>query len=226
MKKRIALFNLDSQVSLRSIANNMLELKYKESSPVGFFLNSVDDQKIKGKHICKIDLVEDVINPFGEVYSKKNEQYIVNNFIIYEDFLELSNPSKTLKYLKKDLLISFDGKVKFFEFNVNVFGLLTFSLEKYKNSYVKEIDILSYDIVDDSVSKMNIKGGRNFLDNVNNLFLNKNYEISKFTIVFNYLNSPDMIVHVSEKGGVSFSSTDLVEELVRDFLETIKIWEK
>ncbi|WP_022953525.1 hypothetical protein [Leucothrix mucor] len=224
MKKRVLLFEINSDLDLRSIANSMLVNRYTQDNPAGFFLTKVDEFKIKGRHVCKIDTVEEVTSPFGDVLQKSVEQYIENEFVIHREFLELYEPSKTLRYFKRDLLESFSNKLKFFDFKINTFGFLNFLLDKYDGSYIKEVDLISFDIVKNASTRMNIKGDRNILNNVNDLFDRGSYTLNKFSILLGRPNSHDVVVEVSGKGGFNFSSKDLDRDFIENFLEFSKKW--
>lgn len=217
MNQRISLYTFESKIEHDDIVEKIIKRRYKEGSTSGFILSKVTDEVIKGRHIHKQESIMSITDPFGNTIDNRINNYVVNEFIISNGFIEIINPHKNMSYFRREILSALDNKCILDSISIDIDKFTCLLGQQFEDMYVEAIDLNTYSLFDDSFSKINVKGNKNLLSNMAKFRNNISHKITKVSI-----NIDGYLVDASHRGAIKITSDYIDNKFTSSLISLIK----
>ncbi|MEZ8797965.1 hypothetical protein OA7_0010440 [Vibrio cyclitrophicus 1F53] len=195
---RISLFEFKVDMSIREIANCLLEMRYAQNRKSGFMLGRVGHDTISVKHVTEVVTERTITNPFGETEVSHVLDYLVNQIEIRQGLIKVSNPTKSLFQFKQDLSESLGYLCSITPLSIDLKKIAEDISKSDTGISVTAVDIVSRNLMLDSTVKMSIASNQCVLKKVSNHFDSKSFDIRKLKVEVHGVGR----IELSCKGGI------------------------
>lgn len=208
---RISLFEFKVDMSIREIANSLLEMRYAQNRKSGFMLGRVEHESILVKHVTEIVSERTITNPFGETEVSHVQDYLVNEIEIRKGLIKVSNPTKSLFQLKQDLSASMNYLCSISPLNIDLKKVAEDISDADYGMNVTGIEIVSRNLIPDSTVNMSVASNKCILEKIHSHFDSKSFDIKKLKVEVKGVGK----VELSCKGGIKLDENDGDNKLYR-----------
>ncbi len=206
MNSRISLFKFEFKLEYKELVKKLLEDSYSPEKLSGFILKKANASTIAGQHIFKhIKIIEEK-DPFGNIVKSEIEQYLINDFVICDGFLELHNSTKSLSQFKESLSKVFSHSFILEPLKIDFKLLINEVYVSFKSSVVQALEVSSYDLITDCHTTINVKGNTALTAKVDALFEDRDYAIKK-AVIYLEIEGENSLLEVNEKGSVKLKTS-------------------
>ncbi|MBY4839934.1 hypothetical protein [Pantoea sp. DY-5] len=214
MEKRIAIYEFESTLNSNEIVNRLLGFNFTKDSLSGFTLSKNEFKGIIFKHIKKTINTDIVITPFGEELENTTVDYAINDVKILGNELYIFNPSRSLAAFRNELLKALDFKCTISTKLIDLNYVIELLSSQSKNTNVTNVELYSYDLLDESRIKMIIESNKDLVQKSEKIFFDIKPKITKIGFEISLYNT-DYFVEVSYKGIVKIKG-DLIEKNIEN----------
>ncbi|MDW1798964.1 hypothetical protein [Vibrio sp. Vb2201] len=208
MGSRISLFEFQVDMSIEDVANSLINMRYTIGKSSGFILKKVQRDRIFAKHVTEVMSERSVTSPYGDVEVSLIKDYLVNEFELSQGMLKINDATKSLAKLRSDLSSSLQYQCSISSLNLDLKRIAEEIAMEQSTINITSVDIVTYDLLPNSTSKMSITSNQCVMEKVLKHFCDKSFEVKKLGIETDLGKA-----EITQKGNVKIHETDKASKL-------------
>lgn len=208
MGSRISLFEFQVDMSIDEIASSLINMRYALGKSSGFILKKVQGDRIFAKHVTEVMSERSITSPYGDVEVSHIKDYLVNEFELSKGMLKINDATKSLSKLRSDLSSSLQYRCSISSLNLDLKRIAEEVAMEQGTINITSVDIVTYDFLPQSTSKMSIASNRCVMQKVLTHFGDKSFEVKKLGIETDFGKA-----EITQTGNIKLHETDIAAQL-------------
>lgn len=214
MISRISLLSFKTNLSLGSITEALINMRYTQGKHSGFILLKSNSQKVIAKHVTEITYEREIKTPNGDVEIELLKDYLVNEFEIQNGLLIIRNSTKSLSKFRNDLIKALEFNCIIKSPNIDLYNIIENDPDFTKGMSITSIDVFTQSLMSNTSIKMTINGNGNLIHKMIDFFNGQPFTVKKVTLSDNSAGN----IEISQKGNIKINSKNDDISFYKEFI--------
>lgn len=218
---KLKFFRFQKSFDINILIDAINKCQYSETNPIGFDINTYDNNSIMARFIEKIKVKEVIINPYGDIeeielikYNSFEFEILILKEINYLKVYDFPRSMKKfIEYFSKAL--SQNLSLNIIKLNINEFYHFINKSTDINRFNVTQINVSAIPLSEKSNAKMEIISIDDAYEEFKNNTNYVNYSIEKIKFKIRYQNQ-SVTANISSSGSIEIS--DILENFIENYI--------